>query len=152
MKEAEFKRMVEARHEDFEKYRSRDLQLYVRLEKYAEERENFSLTSDFSFKKKLNQVHVYENFWIEDSKALANHLDDSVNDKLAELPLVSLVSEGTPQEFKGRNNLNMLFPVYQVKDGDGVARSIVFGLDALLAHSLVFWKSAQNDDDELFIL
>lgn len=151
LKEAEFKCMVEAKHEDFEKYRSHELQLYVRLERYEEERENFSLTSYYSFNNKLNQVHVYDNFWIEDSRVLANHLDNSVNDRLAELPLVSLVSEGRPQEFKRRNNLNMLFPVYQVKDEDGIARSIVFGLDALLAHTLVFWKAAKNDDDELYI-
>ena len=151
--EADFRSMVEAKNEDFERYRSHELQLYVRLASYTEERESFMLASAFSFKKKLNQVHVYENFWIEESRVLAQyHLDDSVNDKLTALPLVSLVSEGAPREFKRRNNLNLLFPVYPVKDGDGVARSIIFGMDALLAHSLVFWQAAKNDCDELLIM
>ena len=152
MNEAEFRQLAKERQVDFEKYRSHELQLYVRLERYEEERENFTLTNLSSFKKKLNRVHVYDGFLIDDSRVIANHLDDSVNDKLAELPLVSLVSEGTPQEFKRRNNLNLLFPVYQVKDDDGIVRSIIFGLDALLAHSLVFWKAAKDDEDELFIL
>lgn len=152
LSEAEFKSLVESRKENFEKYRSRELQLYVRLKSYSEERENFSLESPYSFKSRLNQVHVYDGFRIQDSRALANHLDNTVNEKLADLPLVCLMGQGKPQDFKRQNGLNLLFPVYQVKDGDGVARSVVFGLSALLAHSLVFWKSAKNDCDEIFII
>ena len=55
---------MEDRGQKFERYRSRELQLYVRLESYVEERENFSLESVYSFNKKLNQVHVYDNFII----------------------------------------------------------------------------------------
>ena len=153
LKEAEFRRMVEASNEDFEKYRSHELQLYARLESYEDERENFRLASDIPFQKKLYQLHVYDNVWIEDSRVLAQyHLDDAVNNTLATLPFVSLVCEGTPRKFKRRNNLNLLFPVYQVRDGDGIVRSIIFGQNALLAHSLVFWKAARRDCDELFIL
>ena len=75
-----------------------------------------------------------------------------MNERLADLPLVCLVGEGKPRDFKRQNGLGLLFPVYQVADGDGVGRSIVFGLDALLAHSLVFWKSYKNDTDEIFIV
>jgi CRISPR-associated endonuclease/helicase Cas3 len=152
LSEAEFMNMVKARDANFEKYRSHELQLYAYLEKYVEERENFYLESPYSFKKRLHQVYVYENFWIQDSRTLANHLDNSVNERLAELSLVCLVGEGKPGEFKKQNGLNLLFPVYQVKDSDGIARSIIFGLDALLAHSLVFWKAFKNDCDEILIL
>ena len=142
----------EERQQKFERYRSRELQLYVRLESYIEERENFSLESIYAFKKRLNQVHVYDNFIVQDSSILASHLDNSVNDRLAELSLVSLVAEGKPKDFKRQNGLHPLFPVYQVRDDDGVTRSIIFGLDALLAHSLVFWKAAKNDCDEILIV
>jgi CRISPR-associated endonuclease/helicase Cas3 len=153
LKENEFRRMVEASNEDFEKYRSHELQLYARLTSYEEVRENFMLASDISFQKKLYQVHVYDNFWIEDSRILAQyHLDDGVNNMLASLPFVSLVCEGTPREFKRRNNLNLLFPVHQMRDGDGIVRSIIFGQNALLAHSLVFWRAVRRDCDELFIM
>ncbi len=152
MSEATFRKMVEDSNQKFERYCSRELKLYVRLESYVEERENFSLESDYSFKKKLNQVHVYDNFIIQDSRVLASHLDNSVIDRLAELSLVCLVAEGKPKDFKRQNGLHSLFPVYQVRDGDGIERSIVFGLDALLAHSLVFWKSAKNDSDEILIV
>ncbi len=150
--EGKFRKMVEESNQRFERYRSRELQLYVRLDGYIEERENFSLESPYSFRKKLNQVHVYDNFMIQDSRTLANHLDNSVNERLAELSLVCLVAEGKPKDFKRQNGLHPLFPVYQVKDDDGIDRSIVFGLDALLAHSLVFWKSAKNDCDEILIV
>ncbi len=150
--EEQFKRMVEGRNQRFERFRSQELRLYVRLESYVEERENFSLQSLYSFRKKLNQVHVYEGFSVQDSRVLASHLDDSVNERLSELSLVCLVAEGKPKDFKRQNGLHPLFPVYQVKDDDGIDRSIVLGLDALLAHSLVFWKRVKNDDDELLII
>jgi CRISPR-associated endonuclease/helicase Cas3 len=149
--EVQFRKMVEESNQKFERYRSHDLHLYVRLKGYIEERERFNLQCQYSFKRKLNQVHVYDTFTIQDSRTLANHLNNSVNDCLSELALVCLVAEGKPKEFKRQNGLPLLFPVYQVKDKDGIERSIVFGLDALLAHSLVFWKSVKNDKDELFI-
>ncbi len=152
LSEERFRRMMEDHNQKFERYRSRELQLYVHLESYVEERENFSLESVYSFSKKLNQVHVYDNFMIQDSRVLASHLDNSVNERLAELSLVCLVAEGKPKDFKRQNGLHSLFPVYQVKDDDGIEYSIVFGLDALLAHSLVFWKSARNDCDEILIV
>ncbi len=152
LSEAKFKEMVEDRHENFEKYRSRELGLYIYLESYGEERENFILESGYSFRKKLNQVHVYDSFMIQDSRILASHLDNTVNDKLAELPLVCLVVEGKPTSFKQQQGLHSLFPVYRVRDDDGIERSIVLGLDALLAHSLVFWKRTKDDEDEMFIL
>ncbi len=150
--EEQFRKMVEERHQKFERYRSRDLQLYVILENYIEEREQFNLACLRSFKRVLNQVHVCNTFTIQDSRTLATHLDSSVNDRLRELELVCLVTPGKPTDFKRENRLNPLFPVYSLKDKDNVERSVVFGLDAFLAHSLVFWKSVKNeDDDELFI-
>jgi CRISPR-associated endonuclease/helicase Cas3 len=149
--EARFKKMLTERGQQFERYRSRDLKLYVILEQYIDEREQFSLSCSYSFKGKLNQVHVYDTFAIRDSRTLANHLDDSVNDRLRELELICLVAQGNPKEFKRQNGLNPLFPVYQVRGMDGMERSIVFGMDAFLAHSLVFWKAHKNDDDEIFI-
>jgi hypothetical protein len=150
--EGKFRKMVEESNRRFKRFSSFELQLYVRLESYVEERENFCLESPYSFRKKLNQVHVYDNFMIQDSRTLANHLDNSVNERLAELSLVCLVAEGKPKDFKRQNGLHPLFPVYQVRDDDGIERSIVFGMDALLAHSLVFWKSAKNDNDEILIV
>lgn len=152
LSEAKFKEMVGDRHENFEKYRSRELGLYVSIESYGEERENFILESGYSFRKKLNQVHVYNNFMIQDSRILASHLENTVNDKLAELPLVCLVVEGKPADFKRQHGLHTLFPAYRVRDDDGMERSIVFGLEALLAHSLVFWRPTKDDEDEMFIL
>lgn len=150
--ESQFKKMVEDRELSFEHYRSHDLQLYVILETYVEEREQFGLTCLYSFKRNLNQVKVYSAFSIQDSRNLASHLDSSVNDRLAEVELVCLVTQGNPKDFKRNNGLNPLFPVYQVRDKDNMERSIVFGLDAFLAHSLVFWKTVKDeDDDELFI-
>ena len=151
--EAQFKKMLTERGQQFERYRSRDLKLYVILEQYIDEREQFSLSCSYSFKGKLNQVHVYDTFTIRDSRTLANHLDESVNDRLRELELICLVAQGNPKEFKRQNGLNPLFPVYQVRGIDGMERSIVFSLDAFLAHSLVFWKTYKNedDDDEPFI-
>ena len=144
--------MLAERSQKFERYRSRDLKLYVILEQYIDEREQFSLSCSYSFKRKLNQVHVYDTFTIQDSRTLSNHLDSSVNERLSELELVSLVAQGKPKEFKRQNGLNPLFPVYQVRDRDGMERSIVFGLDAFLAHSLVFWKSHENVDDDEYLI
>jgi CRISPR-associated endonuclease/helicase Cas3 len=147
--EAQFKKMLEERQQKFAPYRSHDLQLYVILEEYIEEREQFSLSCSLSFKGKLNQIHVYDTFSIQDSRALAAHLDNSVNDRLLELELVCLVSPEKPRDLK--RSLPPLFPVYSVKDKDNLDRSVVVGLDAFLAHSLVSWKPVKDDDDELFI-
>ncbi len=149
--EARFKKMLAERGQQFERYRSRDLKLYVILKQYIDEREQFSLSCSYSFKGKLNQVHVYDTFTIRDSRTLANHLDDSVNDRLRELELICLVAQGNPREFKRQNGLNPLSPVYQVRGIDGMERSIVFGLDAFLAHSLVYWKAHKDDDGEMYI-
>lgn len=152
IREEQFKKMVEERNQKFERYRSHDLGLYVTLESYTEEREQFNLACSRSFKRVLNEVHVCSTFTIQESRILAAHLDSSVNDKLSELELVCMATSGTPAEFKRNNRLNSLFPVYAVKDKDNMERSVVFGLNAFLAHSLVFWKSIKNDDDdELFI-
>lgn len=151
--EAQFKKMLTDRGQQFERYRSHELKLYVILEQYISEREQFSLSCSYSFKGKLNQVHVYDTFTIQNNRTVASHLDTSVNDRLSELELVCLVAQGNPKDFKRQHGLNPLFPVYQVRGIDGMERSIVFGLDAFLAHSLVFWKSYKNedDDDEHFI-
>jgi CRISPR-associated endonuclease/helicase Cas3 len=150
--EARFKQMVEDRQQNFAHYRSHDLQLYVILENYIEEREQFGLSCSYAFKRYLNQVKVYSAFSIQDSRNLAHHLDNSVNDRLSDLELVCMATQGGPQDFKRMHGLNPLFPVYQVRDKDNMERSVVFGLDAFLAHSLVFWKTIKDeDDDELFI-
>src|SRR6266487_736045 len=152
IKEAQFKHMVEDRQQNFERYRSHDLQLYVILECYVEEREQFGLTCSYSFKRHLNQVKVYSTFAIKDSRTLANQLDNEVNERLGDLELVCLVTQGKPQDFKRNHGLNPLFPIYQVQDKENMERCVVFGLDAFLAHSLVFWKTIKDeDDDELFI-
>ena len=147
MSESEFKRKA---GDDFAKYQSRELKLYVRLRGYLEERENFTLYNSRSFKGKLNQVNVFDNFTIQDSRTLALLPDDAVNDRLAELSLVSLVVEDKPKDFKRRKGLNPLFPVYAVKDKNGLLRRVVFGMEALLAHTLVFYEKI-NSDDSIFI-
>ncbi len=152
IKEAQFKQMVEDRQQNFARYRSYDLQLYVILESYVEEREQFGLACSYSFKRYLNQVKVYSTFAIKGSRTLANQLDNEVNERLGEVELVCLVTQGKPQDFKRNHGLNPLFPIYQVQDKENMERCVVFGLDAFLAHSLVFWKTIKDeDDDELFI-
>ncbi|NWJ47063.1 MAG: type I-D CRISPR-associated helicase Cas3' [Chloroflexi bacterium] len=147
MSESEFRRKA---GDDFAKYQSRELKLYVRLKSYLEERESFTLYNSRSFKDKLNQINVFDNFTIQDNRTLALLPDDSVNDRLAELSLVSLVVGDKPKDFKRRKALSPLFPVYTVKDKNGLLRSVVFGMDALLAHSLVFYEKP-SDEDSIFI-
>ncbi len=153
MAEAEFRQMVEARGEPFRKYQSHELKLYVRLHKYTEERENFHLTSTCKFEKNLNRIGIYDNFEIGDNRRLAYQLSNETNERLADLSLVSLVVAEHPKEFKKLHRLNMLFPIHQVKGEDNRSKpySIIFGLSALLAHSLVFWKATKSDCDELLI-
>ncbi len=147
--EAEFRAAVERHPETrgkFERFKSQQLGLYVRLHEYQEERDNFSLTLRRSLKGKLNMVSVLNNFNIADSKVLAGHDNNRVNDQLAPLELVVLAVAGTPKEFKRKRYLGPLFPVYAVKDKDGLApRSVMFGLNALLAYSQIPYKELGQD-------
>ncbi len=152
IKEELFRKMVEERNQKFERYRSHDLGLYVILENYTEEREQFNLVCSRSFKRVLNEVHICSTFSVQESRIIAAHLDSSVNDRLSDLDLVCMVTADTPAEFKRNNRLNPLFPVYAVRDKDDMERSVIFGLDAFLAHSLVFWKSIKNDDDDELLI
>ena len=153
--EAEFRREVERRKEKFEKYQSRDLKIYLRLKSFREERDSFLLNSGRPLKGKLNQVRVFTNLTIRDSQTLAALEDNSVNERLAELSLVGLVGEGKPKEFKRLKRLELILPAYaiQARGEEKLSRSIVFGHNALLAHSQIPWKALSNngDDDECFI-
>lgn len=151
--EARFREEAERRGEKFEKYASRKLGLYVRLEAYLEERQSFVLTLRQSLKGKLNQVGVFGNFNIGESRVLATHENNRVNEQLSELDLVGLLGEGTPKEFKRKKHLGPMFQVYQVKGKDGPNRSLVLGLPALLAHSQIPYLQLADhgDDDECLI-
>ena len=156
--EAEFRKAIESHRETqgkFERYKSQSLGLYVRLHEYLEERDNFSLTLRRSLKGKLNMVSVFDNFTIGDSRILAGHENNRVNEQLAQLKLVVLAVDGTPKAFKCKKYLGPLFPVYAVKDKEGLlARSVVFGLNALLAYSQIPYNElGQNDaEDDYYVL
>ena len=147
LKEQQFKGMVEAHNQPFERYSSHHLGLYVRLEQFTEEHANFYLHHNSSFKGKLNQVCVLDNFRIQGSRILAEQLDTRVIDALGKVPLVCLIVREKPQVFKRSHGLSLLFPIYQVTDGNDFLYSIIFGLHAFLAHSLVFWREAEHEDD-----
>ncbi len=95
-----------------------------------------------------------QDFTITESRVLASHLDNSVNDRLSELKLVTLISKGKPREFKRKQRLGIMFPVYTLKTKDALLdRCVVFGLDALLAHSQIPYNELgqPDDDDDYFI-
>lgn len=136
----------------FKRCQSRDLKLYVELESYGAERENFELVNRRpSLKGKVNHICVLNGFRIGSSPALARQIDDRVNEALQKVELVCLILEETPKEFKAKHNLGRLFPAYSVKEDGGRGREygLIFGQPALLAQTLVFWKAAKDDDEIL---
>ncbi len=148
MEAAEFERRA---GNQFKRHKSHELGIYLRVHSYTEERDSFDLINKKSLKGKANQVSVLDNFWIENSRVLSRQIDNRVNHALEKLNLVCLTLQETPAEFKARNRLGPLFPVYSVQDGStpSLNYSIVFGLEALLAHSLVFQKKADDDEEAL---
>jgi CRISPR-associated endonuclease/helicase Cas3 len=159
--EAEFQRELIKRGLDSpiarKKYGSPNLGVYVRLYEYLEERDSFLLLTKRAVKSRLNTVCVFSNLSIANNRALALQDSDDINDKLAEIEFVALVGASAPKKFKREKKLSPLFPVYAFRGKEETINSLVFGLNALLAHSQIPYNllnkgAGVGDEDDCLIV
>ncbi|GAK61497.1 DEAD/DEAH box helicase-like protein [Candidatus Vecturithrix granuli] len=111
--------------------------LYVQVNAYHDERENFTLKlrkdlSDCS-KDYFHKVIVIKGFFVDVRNAWMN----DINRILRKQPVVCILSRLNREEIKRKYRLPPLFNVYKVLDEEGSEYSAAFGKEALLLETIL---------------
>ena len=125
--------------------------LYVRINEFIAERQSLLLRVDQDFAQSgqfLHQVMVLEGITVMDP---THPQRDVINGALKKQPLVCILSDIPPLELKRMMRLGPLFQVHRIRDRIGARDySIVFGQDALLLDSELFFRKT-NDDHAMML-
>jgi hypothetical protein len=70
---------------------------------------------------------------------------NEVNRALKRQKLVCVISDKKPAELKQRLHLGALFQVVRLEDRNGSSYSILFGQEALLAETELYFRKASGD-------
>jgi CRISPR-associated endonuclease/helicase Cas3 len=119
--------------------------LYFRVHKYIAERQSLILRINFDLMQDNMYVHtimVLSGITVLEPKAI--WLDD-VNRALKKQRLVCTVSDMKPLELKRNLHLGALFQVVRLEDRVGSQYSIVFGQEALLLETELFYRKSKDD-------
>lgn len=111
--------------------------LYVQVNAYHDERENFTLKlrkdlSDCS-KDYFHKAIVLKGFFVDVRNAWVN----DINRLLRKRPVVCILSRLNREEIKRKYRLPQLFAVYKVLDEQGCEYSAAFGKEALLLETIL---------------
>lgn len=123
----------------------RNKRFYLRIWKYVSERQALILGLQRNLREEahlLNQALVLSDFFVRDPPS---PWLDQVNRRLKPLRLPCLLSFSPIRELKGKYSLPGIFPLYRLRDGWGQEYSVVFGQEALLLDSLLFFQKAKDD-------
>ena len=125
--------------------------LYVKIKEFIAERQSLLLRVDQDFAQSgqfLHQVMVLEGISVIDP---IHQQRDVINEALKKQPLVCIISDIIPKELKRMMHLGPLFQVHRIRDRIGARDySIVFGQDALLLDSELFFRKT-NDDHAMML-
>lgn len=139
----EFMQQVRATHGE-EKDFERQL-LYLRIVSYIPERQSLLLYLNMDLVEQGLYVHtiqVLEGIAVLEPKA--TWLNE-VNRSLKRQKLVCVISDKKPAELKQRLHLGALFQVVRLEDRNGSSYSILFGQEALLAETELYFRKASGD-------
>ncbi len=143
IEEEEF--MREVRRRGLEEHDFRKKLLYLKISDYVPERLNLVLGQHFTLSERpdaLHQLMVWSDFFVREPPHLWLN---KVNPRLKSLHLTCIVSHLQPQELKRAYRLGGVFPVYRLQDDIGSDYSIVFGQEALLLETLLFFRKPAGD-------
>lgn len=125
--------------------------LYVKIKEFIAERQSLLLRVDQDFAQSgqfLHQVMVLEGITVIDP---IHRQRNVINEALKKQPLVCIISDIIPKELKLLMHLGPLFQVHRIRDRIGARDySIVFGQDALLLDSELFFRKT-NDDHAMML-
>jgi CRISPR-associated endonuclease/helicase Cas3 len=143
MGKADFLQEVKKRQLD--DYDFRDQLLYLKIHEYIPERLQLVLSFPHDLGEMVQALHhiqVFSGFSIDEPRPIWR---DKVNQALRALKLVCIISDMKRQELKGQLRLHPLFPVHRLYDVTGNEYSLVFGQEALLLESILFFRSVKGD-------
>ena len=139
----EFMQQVRAKGGD-EKEFERQL-LYFRIEEYVPERKSLLLYTPkdmLAQSEDFHKVLVESGITVREPKATWLH---EVNRRLGKCKLVCIISDRQPDELKQSLHLGALFQVVRLEDKFGSSYSIIFGQEALLAHTELSFRKTKSD-------
>ncbi len=137
--------MREVRRRRLEERGFRKKLLYLKIHDYVPERLNLILGQKFTLSERpdaLHQLMVWRDFVVREPRHIWL---DAVNRRLKALSLTCIVSNLQPAELKRKCKLGGVFPVYRLQDDIGSDYSIVFGQEALLLETLLFFRKSAGD-------
>ena len=127
--------------------------LYLKILKYVPERMQLVLGLHYDLSDQeenaamIHHVAVSDNFFVREPRSTWL---DQVNRSLKRLKLTCILSDMPRTELKQRLNLSSMFPVYRLQDRTGNEYSVVFGQEALLLESLLFYRKTKEDKPMIY--
>ncbi len=137
--------MAEVQRRNLSEREFRHQLLYIRVLRYIEEREPYTLAlkQDLtSHEELLHQTTLLKGFYVKESNQL---WINAVNRVLQGKQLICVISDKSPFELKQQLWLPPLFPIHRLRDRYDSEFSVSFGHAALMLDSLLFYhKTNQN--------
>jgi len=127
--------------------------LYLKILKYVPERMQLVLGLQYDLcdqeenAEMIHHVAVSDNFFVREPR---HTWLDQVNLSLKRQKLTCVLSDMLRTELKQRLNLSSMFPVYRLQDRTGNEYSVVFGQEALLLESLLFYRKTKEDKPMIY--
>ncbi len=148
LSEADF--MEEVKRRGLEEREFKKQLLYLKVLKYIPERLNLILGLNYDlgeYANMLHQIQVLDSIFVREPRPV---WVDQVNRRLKALKLPCILSDIMRTELKQRLHLGAMFPIHRLHDSTGNEYSIVFGQEALLLESLLFFRKTQGDKPLMF--
>jgi len=144
IKKQEFMQQVRAMQGDEKEFDNQ--LLYFKVLKYVEERQSLILRVNYDLVQESTYVHnisVMENMTVLEPKAVWLN---EVNRVLRKQKLVCIISDMKLPELKQSLHLGALFQVVRLEDMMGSSYSVVFGQEALLVETELFFHKTKDDN------
>ena len=136
--------LQEVRKRGLEERDFKEQLLYLKILKYVPERMQLVLGLQCDLGENATMIHhvvVADNFFVREPRPTWL---DQVNRNLKRLKLTCVLSDIPRTELKQRLNLSSMFPIYRLQDRTGNEYSVVFGQEALLLESLLFYRKTNR--------
>lgn len=120
--------------------------LYFQIEEYIPERKSLLLYTPkdmLAQSEDFHKVLVESGITVREPKATWLY---EVNRQLGKRKLVCIISDRQPDELKQSLHLGALFQVVRLEDKYGSSYSIIFGQEALLAHTELSFRKTKGDN------
>lgn len=137
--------LQEVREKGWDEREFQNKQFYLRIWRYLPERQSLVLGLRHNIREQaqiLHQAIVLNDFFVREPPL---PWLDRVNRHLKPLRLPCLLSTRPMRELRGKYALPGIFPMYRLRDGWGQEYTVVFGQEALLLETLLFFRKPEDD-------